>query len=491
MFYVCPACESGNKLDLTFDIKEYVCKTCSYLIDVENNKHQKHIKVPTENVVLDIGQKGIIDNTEYTVTGIIIRKYGTSIFWREYYLKDTKGKDAFLSESDGHWVLLHTIDKMDVKRKSWNSLILEYGAISFRKYETTECHIHAAAGFFEERLDFGISTYKEYVNGIYMVSEEKSKTSVQYFSGKHISKYKVKKAFGISNLPNYSGIGIVQPFYVNVKHTINSMAVSALLISLIQLYVVGTRTNKSVFEQEINFADVRNKEMVSKSFDLSGGSAPLKVEVYSNVNNSWANVGLGLVNEKTNEIVYASKDIEEYHGYEDGENWSEGRRDESFNFCGVAPGKYHFIISAEKQESPKVMPPSYYATQDGSLTLSRDNNGTINVTNNNTMETTAFGDSKMIKEDTVSSLGQFVHQTLGKADIDSLLNTNLAAGTTTPELTENKSVKIKAEWLPVSFRNFVFVLLFIIGFVAAVWFGRKSFERSKWFNSSNSPYTYS
>jgi hypothetical protein len=109
------------------------------------------------------------------------------------------------------------------------------------------------------------------------------------------------------------------------------MAVSALLISLIQLYVVGTRTNKSVFEQEINFADVRNKEMVSKSFDLSGGSAPLKVEVYSNVDNSWANVGLGLVNEKTNEIVYASKDIEEYHGYEDGENWSEGRQNESFN----------------------------------------------------------------------------------------------------------------------------------------------------------------
>jgi hypothetical protein len=71
------------------------------------------------------------------------------------------------------------------------------------------------------------------------------------------------------------------------------------------------------------------------------------------------------------------------------------------------------------------------------------------------------------------------------------LNTNLAAGATTPELTENKSVKIKAEWLPVSFRNFVFILLFIIGFVVAVWFGRKSFERSKWFNSSNSPYTYS
>jgi hypothetical protein len=73
--------------------------------------------------LLEIGQKGIIDNTEYTVTGIIIRKYGTSIFWREYYLKDTKGKDAFLSESDGHWTFLHTINAMDVKKKTekqWN-----------------------------------------------------------------------------------------------------------------------------------------------------------------------------------------------------------------------------------------------------------------------------------------------------------------------------------------------------------------------------------
>jgi hypothetical protein len=44
------------------------------------NTSTKVVKKPIENVVLEIGQKGIIDNTEYTVTGIIIRKYGTSIF---------------------------------------------------------------------------------------------------------------------------------------------------------------------------------------------------------------------------------------------------------------------------------------------------------------------------------------------------------------------------------------------------------------------------
>lgn len=488
MYYTCPLCKTENKIDADFQATEYICRSCSNLIDIQKNTSTKVVKKPIENVVLEIGQKGIIDYTEYTVTGIIIRKYGSTIFWREYYLKDKKGEDAFLSESDGHWVFLHSINAMDVKKKQ-NGKAAELYERNYRWYETTECTIHAAAGFFEDRLDFGLATYREYVNATQMISNEQSKGSNEYFFGRHISKYKVKKAFGIQNLPNYSGIGIVQPFYFNFKQAVNILAVAALIISLLQLYVVVSRTNKSVFSQEINFADVRNKEMVSKSFELSGGSAPLNVEVSSNVDNSWANVGLGLVNEKNSEIVYASKDIEEYHGYEDGENWSEGSKNETFNFCGVPSGKYHFIISAEKQESPKEITPSYYATSDGSLTLSRDSNGTINVTNNNTMETTAFGDSKMIKEDTTSSLGQFVHQALGKADIDSLLNTNLAARSTTVD--ENKSVKIKAEWLPVSFRNFVFILLFIIGFVAAAWFAKRAFERSKWFNSSNSPYTYS
>ncbi|UPQ75031.1 DUF4178 domain-containing protein [Chryseobacterium nepalense] len=489
MHYICPVCKTENTIDADFEISEYVCKSCSNLIDISKNISAKVVKKPVESVVLEVGQKGIIDGTDYTVTGIIIRKYGSTVFWREYYLKDKKGGNAFLSESDGHWVFLHVINAMDVKKKL-NDKVAEFHMKNYRWYETTQCTIHAAAGFFEDSLNFSISNYKEYVNGTQMISQEQSGSNTEFFFGKHISKYKVKKAFNILSLPNYSGIGIVQPFYVNVTQAINILAVSALIICLIQLYVVGTRTNALVFEQEINFADVADKEMVSKSFELSGGSAPLNVEVSSNVDNSWANVGLGLVNEKNNEIVFASKDIEQYHGYEDGENWSEGSQRESFNFCGVAPGNYHFVISAERQEPLKTSQPAKYISPDGNLSISREENGTVSVTNQSTFETTSFGDAKMIKKDSVSTLGQLVHKILGKADIDSLLNANAQAESISAT-SENKSVKIKAEWLPVSFRNFAFVLLFLIALVLGLYFGRRAFERSKWFNSSNSPYTYS
>ena len=88
MHYICPVCKTENTIDADFEISEYVCKYCSNLIDISKNISAKAVKKPTENVVLEVGQKGTIDGTDYTVTGIIIRKYGSTVFWREYYLKD-------------------------------------------------------------------------------------------------------------------------------------------------------------------------------------------------------------------------------------------------------------------------------------------------------------------------------------------------------------------------------------------------------------------
>ncbi|WP_449401600.1 hypothetical protein [Chryseobacterium wanjuense] len=80
MHYTCPLCKTENKIDASFHTVEYVCKSCSNLIDVSKNTSTKVVKKPIENVVLEIGQQGIIDGTAYRVTGIIIRKYGFSIF---------------------------------------------------------------------------------------------------------------------------------------------------------------------------------------------------------------------------------------------------------------------------------------------------------------------------------------------------------------------------------------------------------------------------
>ncbi|MGE8537493.1 DUF4178 domain-containing protein [Chryseobacterium sp. D764] len=485
MHYVCPACESENKLDLTFPVEEYVCQTCSHLIDVAGNKQIKHLKVPTENVVLDVGQKGKIGGEEYTVVAIIVKRYGNNIFWREYYLKDSKGNDAFLSESDGHWVFLIPMHPDDFKGK--NSKLPTYLGRTYRWYENSQCSVEAAAGFFEEHVDFSLATYKEYVNGTRMISQEKTSKKSQYFYGVHISKHDVKKAFKIAHMPYYTGVGIVQPYYFDIKQAINIFCIAALLICLFQLYVYTSRTNETVFAQTINFTDVRDKEMVSSSFTLSGGSAPLKVNAFSGVDNSWANIQLSLVNEKTNEIIYTSKDIEQYHGYEDGESWSEGSQSEDFNLCGVSSGQYHFLISAEKDGSLPAF--SGLMSPDSKVTLSRDKSGIIEITDLLSGQTTSFTDGKILEKDT-SEVARLTKTSFGTQKLDSLISAEAPKLTTDP-ISSNTYVQLKATWLPVSFWNFGFIIFIMAALFIAMWIGKHFFNVNKWKNSSNSPYSAS
>jgi len=488
MHYVCPVCKSDNNYEFKFPAVEYICRSCSNLIDILQNTSLKVVKKPIENVVLEIGKKGLINNIQYHVAGIITRKYGTNIYWREYYLKDEKGNDAFLSESEGHWVFLLPQSSVNIKQKS--SKLIQLGDTTYRWYETTPCTIHAAAGFFEDKLNFNIATYKEYVNGTSMISQEQSDSSVEYFTGKHIAKSTVKKAFNITDLPNYYGIGIVQPFYINVRQAINILAVTALLICLIQLNLVMSRTNANIFEQEIEFASVTDKELMSKTFELSGGSAPLEVEAYSDVDNSWANVSISLVNEKTNEMRYTSKDIERYSGFEGGESWSEGSRNEEFNICGVAPGKYHFLISAEKEGGIPDPFKTGYLLNNGDLSVIGNDKGEFYIKNNKTKNIQSYSQRDMLKNEIIG-INNWLNQPKEIQKLDSIITFAIPIEYGYPQKSEaNPSVRIKAIWQPVSFWNFGIVLTLLIAFGIICHVGKGYFEKAKWNNSSNSPYQF-
>ncbi|REC59657.1 DUF4178 domain-containing protein [Chryseobacterium pennae] len=485
MDHICPVCRThNNDLAIDFSIEEFVCSHCNNLITIGQSVKRKIVKKPVENVVLEVGRKGLLYGKEYWIINIVIKKYGSDTFWREYALKDRTGNNVYLSESDGHWVFLRPVD-FAFKEFQYYA---EADGKKYRWYETTPCNVHAAAGFFEEKLQSGLAYYKEYVNGTEMISREQYGKSLQFFKGNHISRGEIKKAFGITDMPYRSGTGIVQPFLFNVKQCTNIMAITALLICILQLYVVTSRSNQTVFEQGVNFADVTDKEMVSKSFTLSGGSAPLKVHVFSDVDNSWANVGLGLVNEKTNEVIYASKDIEKYSGFEGGESWSEGSTTEDFNLCGIPGGTYHFLISAEKESGTKDLFKSGYRPDNADFSIIKNDAGSFFLKNDKDQTISTYGERGILANDIILRTGlQNNMKETGK--LDSIL-TNMPQEYGYPGNYErNPSVNIKASWLPVSFWNFGIVLACLIIFAVVISWMKRIFESGKWSNSSNSPYS--
>lgn len=478
MKYICPSCQTENLHPQTFDVEEYICKSCTRIIQVKSNQAGKAVSKPKNNIALQVGDKGILNGTEYSVINIVVKKYGSSTFWREYALLDTAGNYASLSESDGHWVLMKPLAFPFKDFKSY----AEYDGKKYRWFETTPCSLHEATGFFQDKIDFKLSDYKEFVNGTEMISAEKTGNRKEFFAGSHVNRSEIKRAFSVQEMPNYEGIGIVQPFYVNFRQAINILGAAAILISLIQLYIIQTQNNTAVFEQQILFDELKEGDFVSKSFSLSGATAPLEIDLYSPVENSWANVSLNLVNEETNEIVYTSKDIEKYSGVEDGESWSEGSERENLNICGVSSGRYHFVISATR-ENP-FLPIDNVLSSDQKFLLSRDGKGLLTAKNVSTEEMRNFNDIKALEKDTSAFAKQLQASFSGK-NIDKTLD---------KEALKNPGqydtfVDIKAIWQPASIHNYVVYMIILVVVFLIIFFGRRSFNASKWMASSNSPYS--
>lgn len=344
----CYHCDTTTTLDVDFEVKNFVCPVCHSLYSSDNGEFRLASKFNDKinYVGLKLGEKGILKGIQYTITGILVKKAYGSYYWNEYILQDTSGGFMYLSESDGHWIILKEIaDKFEVSHRP---KYLDHEEIRMNLYDYTDVEIVSAQGFF----DFEIPKKKvhtiEYINSPYIISIEKFENTEATFFGEHISKNEIKKAFPDFELPYQSGTGLVQPFFFDVRNSAIIFCVIALFIFVSHGFIYKDRVQKNIINSDFSFQDYNNKEFVSPSFVLEGASAPMTVSLHSDVDNSWANVQVALINEQTNDEVYANKDIEYYHGYTDGENWSEGNASEEFNICGVTAGKYHLTVTPQK-----------------------------------------------------------------------------------------------------------------------------------------------
>ena len=345
----CYACNTVTELEVGFKVVNFVCPNCHslYWADSEGQlRSRSKFKPEINHFDFKIGDKGFLKGAEYMVTGAITKKVNGGYHWREYILKNDAGDFVYLSESDGHWIFLTEMEeKFDVRTHPKS---ITYQSSSFHLYEYSDTDIDNAAGFFDFELPVKRVHLTEYIQPPLMISIEKMNGVETAFLGEYISKADIKKGFPQTDLPYQRGVNMVQPYYFDVNNMAIIFCIFLLMIITTNWYIYKDQAEQTVFDKAIAFTDFNDKELTSESFVLKGGSAPVTVQVSTDVDNSWANVDVALVNESTNDEIHANKDIEYYHGYEDGESWTEGNWSEKFNICGVKAGKYHLLIKPLK-----------------------------------------------------------------------------------------------------------------------------------------------
>jgi len=403
----CKSCNTLTTVQSTVDFVNFACPNCGSLYDLKsaNQTHLKKYTYKPLDIILPIGLKGNFDNKEYEIINVLVKFLGAFTYSKEYTLVSKDEQYIYLSECNGHWIQLKQVDDIELKKSG--SLKIKYNDIYFDKFDYYSPSLMRAYGFFDFELPNFDNFVVEYINPPFILSTERINSDTVTYLGHHIPNKRIKQAFKNQNLPTKNGYGVVQPFLFNLQNTAIIFCATIILVLLTHLFINQERSNEDVLFTTINFSEFKDRDYVSPSFTLDGSSAPLKINLASGVSNSWAWVGLSVINENTNEEIFAEQDIEYYSGYEGGESWSEGTSHPDFYICGLGPGKYHLAIKASKQDTDY----------------------------------------------------------------------------------SNENVQVTAKWGNASNWNFGVIIFSLLGIFVALYFVKNYFEKTRWSDSSYSPYT--
>ncbi len=350
----CYKCITGFDSYLNSNAYSIICPKCGTLYTIYNGVLEKTteiVNIPENPIYIPIGTSGIINGIKYLVIGYAYKKEnGTNYCWQEYTLFNPIHGQAYLSQYEGHWTYLTELNKLPLVSKDGLTAIFdgtEYNLFSRYKAELIAARSEWIYRFSTKEMP----RVEEFVIPGCMISREQTNVNITWYKGEYIQPEIIKKEFKVESMPEIIGVGAIQPFRGKFKtEGLRNLVILLVAIwGIAQLCFLWTAKEEIVFTQAFTINDSLNKkEIYSKPFDLKYGTTNAEVKVSTNIDNNWMYTAITLVNEKTGDLYDVDMEAEYYHGYEGGENWSEGENWVSKVISQVPEGRYYLIIYPEK-----------------------------------------------------------------------------------------------------------------------------------------------
>jgi Domain of unknown function (DUF4178) len=334
----------GGPLDLKMpEVAERIyCPNCGSGHDLAEGKLQylgvqkKKKKVAP---VIPLGSKGTIDGDEYVVAGFMERavRFDRDYFWTEYLLYNRERSYRWLVHSDDHWSFVTPLRPGEVGDWSGGGVAksVHYNGRSFKLFQDATARVTYVLGEFYWKVAAGETVdTADYIAPPYGISKEVTTSGakeVNYSHARYFTPREVEEAFGLEKRPPKPAmIGPMQPF--PGPNLLGPFAILMALLILTAIVIGIAKPKKTLFDRTYDLTtlpaeagEANERTFFTDPFEVSGRDN-VKVEAYANVDNEWLYVQGDLVNTLTDSLVSFSMPIEYYHGVDQGERWSEGRR---------------------------------------------------------------------------------------------------------------------------------------------------------------------
>ncbi|PQJ12103.1 hypothetical protein CJD36_009965 [Flavipsychrobacter stenotrophus] len=368
----CPTCASAITYYDLAKSKVFACPQCATLFEIwpDSEPFIRRIFSPDNKEIytLPMGLETTFYDKPYKLVGHMFKKQAnTAVYWNEY-LFFSAGDNEYItmSEYDGHWLFITRIkDKERVYSSEMKHDRLTYSKDLSYKYDI----VYATGEFDWNILDDEQLTAVEFVHKPMILIWENDDERSEWYKAIYRSPNDVLRL-----LPNLKkeqlaprgGTITFNPatFYPRFKPLMIFTGILLAAFIMFHLFLSGTHTEKEVYKEfHTCTADTGAwtscKPIITAPFKIEG-PVPVGIRLDGlNIDNDWLELQIELINDKTGKVFEVDKTIEFYHGYEGGENWSEGDNRQEAIISGVPTGTYHLNIYPFNEKITNGATPSF------------------------------------------------------------------------------------------------------------------------------------
>ncbi|MEO6655535.1 MAG: DUF4178 domain-containing protein [Pyrinomonadaceae bacterium] len=372
----CPNCGGPLTLIAPDKAERVTCPNCDSLLDVNqgNLSYFKSLTPPPNapEFVAPIGSEGTFPgDVKFKIIGAVVRSVtmeGIQYFWHEYLLYNPMIGFRWLVHSDNHWNFVESVNAADVGQDSvfTSGSTVDYNGQKFKIFQDAPATVEYVKGEFYWRVEQGETVRAvDYVAAPIMLSQEISENEINWSAGTYMTNDEVEKVFGMSGLPRPWGVGPNQPFTGRFYYTWGALPLLALLVVAVLMIPLAGIT-KTVLNQEIVLPPMTNatvgQAVFSQPFDIKGNSN-VRITAGAQVDNSWANLDVDLVNDQSQEVESVNVPIEYYSGSDSDGAWTEGGKSTDATLSSLPAGKYTLRVEGTWQNWQTQMPVSVKVEQ--------------------------------------------------------------------------------------------------------------------------------
>ncbi len=357
----CPSCGGPMTRSAFGTVEKIVCPYCgselapsesgALSILLEVRRQQKYSALP-------LHARGELAGATWEVVGIVWREVvadGVTYPWQEFLLFNPYLGYHYLLffVYDRHWALGSPLDGAPEIGTFFSRKVARFGGKRYRHFQSAAAKVTYVEGEFPWQIRTGdMSIAHDYVAPPLGLSVEETRdedgADIAYTRMEHVEGETVWKAFGLpGRAPGRVGVGPLLPNRWKQGAAVTWISLAVLLVLWVGVSIAYTesRDGTTVYNGTDAFT-----ETITQEVDLGepGGVTSVSIEFSASpLSNAWAYADVLLIPHDRDLAIGVGIEVNQWHGVEGGEAWSEGSSRDTVSIGGIPTGKYTLQVTPQ------------------------------------------------------------------------------------------------------------------------------------------------